>query len=618
MPDSRRNGFVAFIVLILRGINLTRVIVLNVLFFGLLALLVGLLSRDHRAPVHKDSVLVLEPQGRLVEAYSISPLSLAMARWSGESVGQVRVRDLVAAIDHARTDARIHRILLLPGELRAGGFAALREVGEALDRFRASGKPVDVWAANYDRGQYYLAAHGSRVYLDPMGGLMVTGLTSYRLYYKDLLDRLGVDVHLFRVGQYKSAAEPYVLDQASPQAKLADAYWMGGLWQQWLADVAARRKLQPAALDGLLTSLPDRAASTDGDLARLALDDHLVDGLATRHQLVARLRGDGVPPGADGEGIRAIDMDDYLAAVRHPVPDERDHVAVVVAEGEILDGKQPPGKIGGATLAQMLYRARMDKHVRAVVLRVNSPGGAVYAAERIRRQVALLRKAGKPVVVSMGDVAASGGYWISMDADRIYAEPNTITGSIGIFGLVYNAPGLMKKLSVRSDGVSIGPLADAGDVTRPLNPQLGTLMQQVINHGYKRFVGDVAKARGKTFQQIDSIAQGRVWTGRQALQRGLVDKLGGLRAAEAFAAERAGLGRHFAVRYMKPRGLSGLQRVVLDFSQSSLAHVMADAGLRPPARLIEAIRRQVPEWRLLQQARPGQLNVYADCLCAPR
>jgi len=618
MTDSQRNGFVAFLVLILRGVNLLRVVILNVIFFGLLAYLLGLFAHPQHTFIRNGSVLMLEPQGRLVEQYSVSPLDRALAKWSGDSIGQVRVRDLVGAIDLARTDPRIQRILLLPDELRAGGFAALREVAAALDRFRASGKTIDVWAVSLDRGQYYLAAHGSHVFLDPMGGLMITGLSSYRLYYKDLLDKLGVDVHLFRVGQFKSAAEPYVLDHASPQAKQADSYWMGGLWQQWIDEVAAQRKLQPDALKDMLDNMPQQLASHGGDLAKLALDDHLVDALATRHQLVGMLRRAGVPAGPGDEGIRAVDMGDYLDAVREKVPNDRDHVAVVVAEGEIFDGRQPPGKIGGASTAQLLYRARMDKHVKAVVLRVNSPGGEVYAAERIRRQVELLRAAGKPVVVSMGDVAASGGYWISMDANRIFAEPNTITGSIGIFGLFYSAPGLLKKVDVHSDGVAVGPLAGAGDVTRPLDPQLALLMQSVIDRGYRRFVDGVAKARGKDFQQIDAIAQGRVWTGRQAFKRGLVDQLGGLRAAEAYASQAAGLGPHGPVRFVKPLPVSALQRVVLDFGSSTLARVMAKAGLGPPPRMIEAIRRHLPEWNLLEQANPGRLNVYADCLCAPR
>lgn len=615
MAERNRSGFLAFIMVILRGINMVRLVILNLVFFLLLFGLM-LLAGDHHANVQADTVLVLHPHGKLVEQSSIEPLQRVLSGLSGDPSQEVQVRDLVGAIDHARNDKRISRILLLPGDLSAGGFAALREVGAALDRFRASGKKVDVWAPDMDRSQYYLAAHGSRILLDPMGGLMITGLSSYRLFYKDLFDRIGVDVHLFRVGQYKSAAEPYVLDHASDASKTADASWMGGLWDQWLDDVARQRKLDPQALRKTVDSVPERLATTHGDLARLALDDHLVDGLATRNQLLDMLHRQGVPKGAKGEGIREVDMHDYLDAVRGPLPAMGDSVAVVVAEGEIVDGKQGPGKIGGASTAALLRKARLDKQVRAVVLRVDSPGGEVYAAERIRRQVALLHAAGKPVVVSMGDVAASGGYWISMNADRIYAEPNTITGSIGIFGMLFNMPGLLDKLSVHSDGVGVGPLAGAGDITRPLDPQLGKLMQSRIDKGYRDFVGGVAKARGMTFSQVDAIAQGRVWTGRQALARGLVDQLGGLRDAVAYAARKGGLGTHYGVRYMEQSSPSPFERLLQGFGNSAAAHVLARVGLRIPAWL-GPVQASSPELRLLREAVPGKLNIYADCLCTP-
>ncbi|MDA3914015.1 signal peptide peptidase SppA [Oleiagrimonas sp.] len=616
MPERTRNGFLAFIALIFRGINLFRLVVLNLVFFLLLLWLI-LLAGDHPVNIRKQTVLVLHPQGQLVEQSSLDPLQRALNGMSGQSSDQVQVRDLISAINHARTDKRISRILLLPGDLSAGGFAALREVGAAMDRFRASGKTIDVWAPDMDRSQYYLAAHGSHVLLDPMGGLMITGLSSYRLFYKDLFDRIGVNVHLFRVGQYKSADEPYVLDQASQASKTADAYWMGGLWNQWLDDVASQRKLQPKQLRKIVDSVPDRLASTGGDIARLALDDHLVDGLATRQQVLTMLRKQGVPPGNEGHGIRQIDMQQYLKAVSGPTPPMRESVAVVVAQGDIVGGNQGPGRIGGGSTSALLRKARQDKHIKAVVLRVDSPGGEVYAAERIRRQVQLLRKSGKPVVVSMGDVAASGGYWISMDADRIYAEPNTITGSIGIFGLVYNVPDLLSKLSVHSDGVAVGPLADARDITRPLDPQLATLMQARIEKGYRDFVGGVAKARGMTYAQVDAIAQGRVWTGRQALKRGLVDQLGGLRDAVAYAGKKAGLGPNPSVRYLEQHGTNAFQRLLLNFSDSAAAQVLAHVGLRVPRWLAPMMRASGPELHLLQMAKPGKLNVYADCLCTP-
>jgi protease-4 len=560
-------------------------------------------------------VLVLKLDGQLVEQYSIDPMQRTLARLSGEDPRQVQLRDLVGAIDAAATDPRITRILLLPDGLQGGGFAALREVGAALDRFRAAGKPVIAWAVNLDQGQYYLAAHADRLLVDPQGGLLLTGLANYRLFYKDLLDKLGVDVHLFRVGEFKSAAEPYILDHASAEAKEADSYWMNGLWDRYLDEVAALRKIAPATLRDDIDQLPLHIASTRGDLAQLALNQHLADGTATRAELIAMLRKQGVPADRKGHGFREVSLSRYVAAR----PDREDGrapgVTVVVAEGEITGGKQSPGSIGGESTAALIRTAREDRKTRALVLRVNSPGGEVYAAEQIRREVALTRAAGIPVVVSMGNVAASGGYWISMDANRIFAEPNTITGSIGIFGLFYTVPGTLAKLGVQSDGVATGPMAGAFDITRPLDPKVGAVIQAIIDKGYRDFVGNVATARGQSYAAIDAIAQGRVWTGEQALQRGLVDQLGGLQDAIADAAARAKLGKDYGVRYQETP-LGGIERFMLGFGQSATVHVLQGWGVQLP-RWFARVPAMTGPLRLLRNAQAGKPNVYADCFCAP-
>ena len=616
----RRHGFWAVLCGIGRGINVVRLLIVNAVFFFLLLVVLLLVaggiagSREART-VADGSVLVLQPEGQLVEQYSIDPLQRTLAKLSGDKAQQVQLRDLVGAIDGAAKDRRISRILLLPDELHAGGFAALREVGAALDRFRAAGKPVVAWAANLDQGQYYLAAHADRVLLDPQGSLMLTGLANYRLFYKDLLDKLGVDVHLFRVGQFKSAAEPFILDHASPASKEADGYWMGGLWDEYLAEVAKLRKLDPAALRADVDGLPQAIASTQGDLAKLALGEHLIDGTATRAELVAMLRAQGVPAAKNGHGFRAVDLAHYAA----DLPNDdlfAPGVTVVVAEGEIAAGKRPPGSIGGESTAALIRAAREDKRTKALVLRVDSPGGEVYAAEQIRREIELTRAAGIPVVVSMGDVAASGGYWISMNADRIVAEPNTITGSIGIFGMYYTVPNTLAKLGIRSDGVGTGPMAGAFDISRPLDPKVGTVIQAIIDKGYRDFVGNVAKARGKSYDAIDAIAQGRVWTGKQALERGLVDQLGGLRAAVAEAASLAKLGKGYPVRYVEAP-LGGFERFLIGLNQNASMHVLRSWGVRLPNWFAQ-LPALAPELQLLRNAKAGTPNIYADCLCSPR
>ncbi len=622
MTASRPNGFWAFLRVLGRGINVVRLVIINAVFFALLfvvlLLAIGVMAGRHAGMgIDADSVLVLKPEGRLVEQYSVAPLQRVLSGLSGEEPKEVQGRDLVRAIDAATTDKHITRILLLPDQLQAGGFAALREVGAALDRFRAAGKPVIAWGVNYDQGQYYLAAHADRLLVDPQGGVMITGLANYRLFYKDLLDKLGVQVHLFRVGQFKSAAEPYILDHASDAAKEADSYWMGGLWDNYLATVAKLRKLDPATLRDDVDHLPDHIASTRGNLAQLSLDEHLVDGLATEADVEAMMRREGVPAGRQGKGFRSVGLSRYVAQL----PDDsgtlfKPGIAVVVAEGEISGGKQPQGRIGGESTAALIRAAREDKKTKALVLRVNSPGGEVYAAEQIRREVELTRKAGIPVVVSMGDVAASGGYWISMDADRIFAEPNTITGSIGIFGMYYSIPDTLAKLGVQSDGVATGPMAGAFDITRPLDPKVGQVIQAIIDKGYRDFVGGVAKARGKDYDAIDTIAQGRVWTGQQALDRGLVDQLGGLDDAVAYAAKKAGLAKGYPVRYIE-QPLGGFEQFVVGLNRTAMVQAALSYGVHLPRWMAE-LPRAMPELQLLRDARPGRPNVYAYCFCAPR
>ncbi|WP_426286453.1 signal peptide peptidase SppA [Luteibacter sp. E-22] len=619
-PPRRGGGFGRFMRGLGRGINLTRLVIINVIFFGLLAVFLLLVFVGGRAnQVDDKTVLVLAPEGALVEQYSADAFSRAVGRMSGDGVKQVQVRDLVRAIDSAAKDDRVSRIVLRPDKLQAGGFAALREVGAALDRFRAAGKPVLAWAASLDQGQYYLAAHADKVYLDPQGGVMATGLANYRLFYKDMLDRLGVQVHLFRVGQFKSAAEPFILDHASPESKEADAFWLGGLWTTWIDEVAKMRHLDPVALRADVDGLAGRVRDAKGSLAELAVEEKLADGIATEQQFVQMLRKEGVPAGKKDQGFRQVDLGGYLAdrgLSNVDLLQTGPGVAVVVAEGEITGGKQAQGTIGGDSTAALIRAVRNDRRTRALVLRVNSPGGEVYAAEQIRREVELTREAGIPVVVSMGDVAASGGYWISMNANRIYAEPNTITGSIGIFGMFFTVPDTLAKIGVKSDGVATGPLAGAFDMTRPLDPNVGVLIQSIIDKGYRDFVGNVAKARGKDFAAIDAIAQGRVWTGQQALERGLVDRMGSLDDAIRDAAQQANLGKDFKVRYAeKPMG--AFERFLTSIGDSSEARVAMSWGLRLPSWVAE-LPRLAPEWALFRTAEAGKPQVYAYCFCSPR
>ncbi|HZX75917.1 signal peptide peptidase SppA [Lysobacter sp.] len=558
MNDTPRRGPIArFFVGLWDAMNFTRRLVLNLLFFAVLLLFLAILGAGPRTkPLQDRTTLVIEPEGALVEQYSSDPLTRALGKALGERGGEVQLRDLVRALDAARRDKRVERVVLRLDKLQAGGMASLREVADAIARVRASGKQVVAFSEMMDQKQYLLAAQANEVFLDPMGGMLLEGLGRYRTFYREgLQDKLGVDVHLFKVGEYKSAAEPYVLDAASPEAKEADLYWMNDVWQRYLADVAKARKLDAAKLAQSIDDMPAGIAAANGDLAKFALQGRMVDGLKTREQVDDLLVQRGVADEDSDGGFRQASLDEYLAVLDSGLQavDPRPQVAVVVAEGEISGGEQPPGNIGGESTSQLLREARDDENVKAVVLRVDSPGGEVFASEQIRREIVELKKAGKPVAVSMGDLAASGGYWISMDADRIYADASTITGSIGIFGLIPTIPRALEKIGVRSDGVGTTRFAGAFDITRPLQPEVGQVIQSVIDKGYRDFTGRVATARRKPVEQVDEVARGRVWTGAQAKERGLVDELGGLQQAVAFAATKAKLGKQgdYQIRYIE-------------------------------------------------------------------
>ncbi|MBB3345184.1 MULTISPECIES: signal peptide peptidase SppA [unclassified Luteimonas] len=609
-----RAPLTRFIVGLWDGMNFIRRLILNLLFFGLLflfALLVLLAivgGGSRQAPLLDRTTLVIAPEGALVEQYRSDPLTRALAESGGGGTGEVQLRDVLRALEAAKQDDRIERVLLRTDRLTFSGYASMREIADALAELRAAGKQVVAFGEYFGQQQYLLAAQADEVYLDPEGGMILEGLSGYRQYYREALaDKLSVDMHLFKVGEYKSAAEPFILDGASPESKEADLYWMNDIWQRHVADIAKARGLTPEAINAEIESLPAGIEAAQGDLARYALDHGYVDGLKTFEEVEQLLVERGVADDDADGGFRQIAMRDFLAHVEPRATDRRAQVAVVVAEGGITGGDQPPGTIGGESTSALLREAREDEHVKAVVLRVDSGGGEVFASEQIRREVDALKAEGKPVVVSMGDVAASGGYWISMNADRIYADASTITGSIGIFALVPTFPRTLEKIGVRTDGVGTTRFAGAFDLSRELQPEAGQAIQAIIDRGYRNFIGKVGDARGRSSEEIDTVARGRVWSGTQALDRGLVDELGGLRTAIAKAAELAELGTdRWRVRYIEKtatpfgRFLTGLvsgRAGSLLLGHSDLARgLLSRAAPRAEQdlRLLESVMTPVP------------------------
>ncbi|MBN8885628.1 MAG: signal peptide peptidase SppA [Rudaea sp.] len=578
----------------------------------LLGFLIALRAGGGGGPALQErTALVLNPQGSIVEQYSSDPMQRAFAGVFGQRIKEVQLRDIVKAIDAAAADKRIERLVIEPDEMSSAGMSTLHEIGAAIDRFKAAGKDVVAVSNSMSQGQYLIAAHANQILLHPDGDLLLEGLGRYRTYYKDALDWLGVDVHLFRVGEYKSYAEPYIRNDASPESKEADLFWMNGVWNDYLKEIGAARKIDPAAISAQIENYSSAIKAVNGDLAKLALDGKLIDKLATRDEAEAYLIQKGVK---EENSYRKIDFQDYAALVQRENPiDTRPQVGVVVAQGEISDGDQPAGSVGGESTAKLVRQARENKNIKAVVLRVNSPGGSAFASELIRREVELTKAAGKPVIVSMGDVAASGGYWISMNGDQIFAEPTTITGSIGIFGLFMNFPKTLAKINVHTDGVGTTPLAGALDPRRALDPKVGDIIQSIIDKGYQNFITKVAAARKKKPEEIDAIARGRVWSGTQAKERGLVDQLGGLREAAAAAAQAAKLGDNYQVRYVE-KSMSTWERFVVSLSNDATAHIAQ--GLVPESmRTLLAQPDVQSQLKLLRSLDSNKVGVFAYCFC---
>jgi len=573
--STLRRGFGAF----WRGLDATRRVVLNLFFLLILVLFFWAVFGGGIKPLAPKTALVLELKGELVEERAGSVRDSLMAGLSGNARRTVPLRDVLNALDHAAKDDNIQSVVMLLDDMDGGGLASLREVGAAIDRVKAAGKTVVAWGGSYDQKRYLVASHASEVYLHPMGMVMIEGFGRHRNYYRDALDKVGVTVNLMKVGTYKSFAEPYIGNGPSDAAREADSFLYNALWTNYTNEVEKARKLAAGSLAKGIEELPQRMEAARGNAAKVALDWKLIDGLKTRDEVRAMLVKRGVYDESN-KTFRQVGFQDYVA--RYPEKRLGDAVAVVVAAGDITEGTGGPGMVGGITTSNMIRAAREDKQVKALVLRVNSPGGSAYGSELIRRELELTRAAGKPVVVSMGDVAASGGYWISMASDEVIADPSTVTGSIGVFAILPTADKVVDKLGIHTAGVTTTWLADAYNPLRPLDPRFGQLIQSSINHVYDEFTTKAAIARRTTPEKIDAVGQGRVWTGAQAKERGLVDSLGSYGDALRSAAKRAKLGDDYRVAYaQQPSSLAERLLERLGFSDVQALNVQVKLGLLP-------------------------------------
>ncbi|HEX8400588.1 MAG TPA: signal peptide peptidase SppA [Allosphingosinicella sp.] len=525
--------FVGKVWRLLVGIKDGLVLLFMLMFFGLLY---AALSASPKVGSGDQGALVLDLKGTIVEQPAEADPFSALAGGSA-ATREYRLRDVIRALDAAAGDGRIKAVALDLDSFLGGGQSALSDVGEALDRVRRAGKPVVAYATGYSDDSYLLASHASEVWLNPLGGVLVAGPGGANLYFKGLLDKVGVTANVYRVGAFKAAVEPFTRTDMSPEARQASQQLAGALWENWLTEV---RTARPKAQVVPYVSAPDQQiARSGGDLARAALDAGLVDKLGDRTAYGKRLAQIGGVLDEDVPGsYKAIKLDRWVAA--NPAP-KRGRIGVVTVAGNIVDGKAGPGTAAGDTIAEHIARGLRDRDLAALVVRVDSPGGSTLASERIRQAVLDAKSTGIPVVISMGSVAASGGYWVATAGDAIFAEPETITGSIGVFGILPSFEGALQKLGVGVDGIKTTPLSGEPDLLRGPSPEADRLIQSGIDSTYRRFLQLVSQARKLPVERVDEIAQGRVWDGGSARQLGLIDRFGSLDDAIADAARRAKL-----------------------------------------------------------------------------
>ncbi|PXP60296.1 signal peptide peptidase SppA [Salmonella enterica] len=599
-----------------RVLNFVREMVLNLFFIFLVLVGVGIwmqIGNGSNSEQTARGALLLDISGVIVDKPSTNHRLGALGRQlfgaSSDRLQENSLFDIVNAIRQAKDDRNITGIVLDLKNFTGADQPSMRYIGKALREFRDSGKPVFAVGENYSQGQYYLASFANKIWLSPQGQVDLHGFATNGLYYKTLLDKLKVSTHVFRVGTYKSAVEPFIRDDMSPAAREADSRWIGELWQNYLHTVSANRQISPQQLFPGAQAIIDGLTSVGGDTAKYALDHKLVDALASSADVEKALTKQFGWSKTENN-YRAISYYDY--SLKTPA-DTGGTIAGIFANGAIMGGEEKPGNVGGDTTASQIRDARLDPKVKAIVLRVNSPGGSVNASEVIRAELAAARAAGKPVVVSMGGMAASGGYWISTPANYIVASPSTLTGSIGIFGVINTVENSLSSIGVHSDGVSTSPLADIS-MTKALSPEVQQMMQLSIEYGYKRFITLVADARKRTPEQIDKIAQGHVWTGEDAKANGLVDSLGDFDDAVAKAAELAKLKQwHLDYYQDEPTVLD----MVMDSMTGSVRAMLPEAiQAMLPAPLVSAANTVKAEGDKLAAFNDPQ-NRYAFCLtCA--
>lgn len=509
-------------------ISWTRTVVLNLIFLVIVVAIIGALSSKPKQKSPENAALIVAPSGALVDQLSYNPSMVDALLDPSQRPKETLVRDITKAIYQAKSDDNISGLILRLDHMHSGGMSKVEEIGQAINHFKESGKPVVAYADSMTQQHYLLASYADEIYLNEMGTLYLTGFGVYRSYYKGMLDKLKAEFNIFRVGEYKDAVEPFIRQDMSPESREHIGTWITQLWQRYTGIIETHRSLNKGSIDNFIAQLDSNIAALDGDSTQLILDANLIDGAVSRLTLKSILEGKfGLSE--DKKDINAIGMYSYLKGSVFERTHRNDkNIGLIVASGTILDGHQPEGSIGGDSLSRLIKKARNDDSLKALVIRVDSGGGSAFASEVIREEIAATKASGIPVYISMGSVAASGGYWISTPATEIWATPTSLTGSIGVFGIIPNLTQSLEHIGISSDGIGTSPIADIQRIDRPMSEQSRAIIQSSVDHIYQRFIQLVADARESTPEDIHDIAQGRVWSGETAMEIGLVDKLGSL------------------------------------------------------------------------------------------
>lgn len=595
---------------LLQVYRLIRAVFFNLIFLLVLAVFVSALIGQPPVVVPSGSTLLLNPAGTIVEQETLaSPLSLVSG--NGGEVKQVLLQDLLDVIAAAKDDERIKSMLIVTDNLQGAGLSQLMDLSQAIADFKASGKKVYAFGDSFRQGQYLLASNADEILMNNFGGVELEGLGIWQNYFHDALDKLGVNVHIFRVGEFKSAVEPFSRNDMSPESRANYTRLLNDLWTNYVHEVESNRELEPGTLNDYINHYDQHLAEYNGNGAELAKGIGLVDRIDNKPDTVAYLKQQ---LGTRGDSLNTIEYRQYVRTITREEANPTKRIALVVADGEIVDGDAQPGSIGGETLSTLIRDTTKDSGVKALVIRINSPGGSAFASELIRSEVAAFKATGRPVVVSMGDTAASGGYWISTAADKIVASPVTLTGSIGIFGLGFTLENSLKKVGVSTDGVGTTVLAGYNALGRPLPETVGRAIQQQINYGYERFLTLVSQARGLDHAQADAVAQGQVWSGQAALENKLVDQMGNLQDAIDLAAELAKLDDYqLDMREPKLSPIEQLLKEVIEKETSQAMLKKLHLSLPPlsPTQVLFDKAREGLDWALHANDRN---HTYVRCL----